>query len=648
MCGIAGVVSRQPGMLAPLPAMAAALRHRGPDDEGFLLAASRQGTAFAFRGADTPAAIPHPAWPERQPAECDVGFAHRRLAIIDVGPGGHGPMASRDGTLWVTYNGEIYNYLELRDELRGLGHRFDTASDTEVLLCAYAEWGEAALQRFNGMFAFALYDARRKRVFCARDRFGVKPFHYFVDDSLFAFASEIKGLLAHPRVPRRPHEPTLVGFLVRGNLDEGEATFFDGIRSLPAAHSLTLDLETRTLAVRRWYDVPDQTPQAGNPEAFRALLEDAVRLRLRSDVDVGTCLSGGLDSSSIVALTARLRDPASSGLRRAFSIVYDDPGMAEGEHVSAVVAATGALSERTSATSADLLRDLPALLRHQDEPIPSPGPYSHWRVMELAHRAGIKVLLDGQGADEVLAGYHYHYGPYLAEVARTSGLVRALREAEAAHAVTGRSRGFLLGLLAYHFLPSLGALRERVVARFATHGYVPRSLVDPSVLRRVGQPPGGRHVKRHSLFEERSANVWSTSLPALLRYEDRNSMAFSIEARTPFLDYRLVEHALALRADALIHDGWTKAILRQAMAGLLPESVRLRRDKLGFPTPERRWLTELAPAVREWLGPGARVAGLLRPAALSGWLAGSDAELGQRTGLWRLVCAEHWLRYVSG
>lgn len=555
-------------------------------------------------------------------------------------------MSSADGSLWVSYNGEIYNHVELRAELEARGHSFTSTCDTEVLLAAWQEWGEAALDRLNGMFAFALFDARRRRLFCARDRYGVKPLHYFWDGSLLVLGSEIKAVVAHPRVPRRPNEKHLLGFLARGVLDEDRETFFEGVRSLPAAHLLTLHVGTRRLEERCWYRLPP-AGVSGDPGTIGSLLEDAVRLRLRSDVDVGTCLSGGLDSSSIVALTAKLHDGGAAG-RRSFSIVYREPGLDEARFVDEVVAATGVDSERTTATSADLLRDLPALVRAQDEPIPSPGPYSHWRVMALARSAGVKVLLDGQGADEALAGYHYHFGPYLAEVLSKRGLVSALRAAAALRRVTGASPGFLAGILAYHRVRVPTALQDRVVSRFATHGYVPRSILAPEYLAEYGPVPGGRHRPRQTLAEELRANLTSTSLPALLRYEDRNSMAFGIEARTPFLDYRLVEAALALPAEALIRDGWTKAPLRDAMRGLLPESVRLRRDKLGFPTPERRWMAELAGPIRDWLGPGSRIAPRLRRGALDDWRNGGDGELGRRRGLWRLVVVEHWLRYVEG
>ncbi|HLA76355.1 MAG TPA: asparagine synthase (glutamine-hydrolyzing) [Vicinamibacteria bacterium] len=647
MCGIAGIAARDPELLRPLAAMTRALRHRGPDDEGYLLVDSRTARAHAYGGTDTLAALGLPALPRTPVEDTDVALGHRRLAIIDLSPAGHGPMVSADGRLAITYNGEIFNYLELREELKAGGHRFRTGSDTEVLLAAYAEWGPAALHRLNGMWAFALYDARERRLFCARDRFGVKPFFFFGDGPLFAFASEIKGLLAHPACPRAPHETILTRFLALGAVDETSDSFVAGIRSLPAGHQLTFDLAERRSAVERWYQLPDPDPRPGDPAEFRALLEDAVRLRLRSDVEVGTCLSGGLDSSSLVAITARWRASDGGLGRRAVSVVYPDPEIRESAHVDTMVAASGVTGHRTTPTAAEFAADLPGLAGQQDEPFPSPGVYSQWRVMRLAREAGLSVLLDGQGADEVLAGYHYHFGPFLAEVVRQHGLRAALRQARLARQVTGRGLGFFLGLLVHQTLPLPAPLRAWAVRRGAGQGRVPPGLLAPELRTALGGSAAERHRPRPSLAAERRANILTTSLPALLRYEDRNSMAFSIEARTPFLDYRLVERALALPASDLIRDGWTKALLRDAMTGVLPESVRLRRDKLGFATPETRWLVELAPQVRDWLGPSSRLRSRLDSRGIRRWLALPDGALARQPGLFRLLSAELWLRALE-
>jgi asparagine synthase (glutamine-hydrolysing) len=646
MCGIAGVVSSDADALGSVAAMTAALEHRGPDDEGYLFAAPG-GAACAYAGRDTVAGLGLPPLPGAPPPRSRVAFGHRRLSIIDLSPGGHGPMASSDRTLWITYNGEIFNHVELRDELRARGHEFRTSSDTEVLLAAYAEWGPAALHRLNGMWAFALYDARRGVVFCSRDRFGVKPFHYYRDGTLFAFASEIKGLLAHPRVPRRPRPAAVHSFLVEGALDEGDATFFDHVERLPAGHQITVDLATNRLVREAWYTLPSPEPRVAEAGELRSLLTDAVRLRLRSDVAVGTCLSGGLDSSSIAVLARDLGAGAGAAYR-AFSVTFADRGLDESAYLDAVVAATGLESLRAAPTAEELVADLPALTRDQDEPMASASPYAQWRLMRLAAQSGVKVLLDGQGADEVLAGYHHQYGPHLAEVARRRGLRAAWGAARQAARVTARPTSYFLGLLAYHALPTPPALRRWAVARAATHSRLRPDLVSGELAALAGPAATQRHQPRRTLVEERRGEIMSTSLPALLRYEDRNSMAFSLEARTPFLDYRIVEWSLALASDALIRDGWTKAPLRDAMAGLLPEAVRQRRDKIGFAVPEGRWLREAAPAVRGWLSAAdARVRPLLRPRVLEAWLAGDDASLARRRGLWRLVSLELWMRHAE-
>jgi asparagine synthase (glutamine-hydrolysing) len=555
-------------------------------------------------------------------------------------------MASADGRSWIAYNGEVFNYVELRAELAALGHAFRGGSDTEVLLAAYAQWGEDCLPRLNGMFAFALFDAARRRLFLARDRFGVKPLVFHAAPGLFAFASETKGLLAHPAVPADPDLGTLGAFLGLGAVDEGERTFLLGVRRLAPGHALTVDLASGALAVRRWYALPAAGAAEADGAGLRARLEDSVRVRLRSDVPIGTCLSGGLDSSSIVALTRRLQGEPGEG-RLAFSAVFDDPGLDERRYMEAVARATGVTHRVVTPTAADLAADLPALARAQDEPFGSSSVYAQYRVMRLARESGVTVLLDGQGADEVLGGYHYHYGPWLAGIARARGLRAAMRAASAAHQVTGRPWPFFLGLLAYHrgLVPS--RLRATLLRHGASQGVVPRAALDADVLQAGRETRVGRHAPRAGLGDELRAGITETSLPALLRYEDRNSMAWSIEARTPFLDYRLVEYVAAAPPETLIRDGWTKALLRDATAGLVPDEVRARRDKIGFAAPEGRWLTALAPAVRDWLGPGARTAGIVPRGVLDRWRADDDATLAARPGLWRVLSAELWLRAVA-
>lgn len=646
MCGIAGIVSDQASNLRPIASMTRALRHRGPDDEGMLLGAS--GASFRlFRGPDTKA---HPELPpfavEDDGSGVRVALGHRRLSIIDLSAAGWQPMLSSDASCAIVFNGEIYNYVELREDLRALGHAFRTDSDTEVLLAAWARWGSECLSRLNGMFAFAIHDSRRDVLFCARDRFGVKPFYYHHRDGLLAFASEIKALAHHPEVPFAPDDRVLSGFLIEGFLDEGAGTFFRDIASLSAGHFLEYRISARHLSVQRWYDLPAPAKTRDlTPPEFRGLLEDSVRLRMRSDVEVGTCLSGGLDSSAIVAIAARLRSGQAQAFgHSSFTVTYADKGFAEATHVDAVVARTGVASHRITPTARDFSDDFGAFLQAQDEPVPSLGMYSQYCVMKLARREGIKVLLDGQGADEALAGYHYQFGPFLAETARTRGLTAMNGEIRDIHAVTGRPRSFLFALAAYHALPLPGRVVRAARRMFRTHASFDPRAFDSAFRSASGGEDSERHRPCPSLQAERRRDLVRTSIPALLRYEDRSSMAFGIEARLPFLDYRLVEAAMALPAPTLIRGGFTKRILREAVSDLLPESVTWRRDKLGFPTPEKRLLAESAPFAREVLRRGGDLGGRLRSHAFKAIESKSDADLAATPGLVRLLSTVLWLQ----
>jgi asparagine synthase (glutamine-hydrolysing) len=620
VCGIAGCVDLEHGLEAPnelVAAMTDVLRHRGPDDAGMV--------------ADGP-----------------VTLGHRRLSIIDLSPAGHGPMPSPDGSLWLTFNGEIYNYIELREELRALGREFHTESDTEVLLVAYAQWGTAMLDRLNGMFAFAIWDSRASTVLLARDRFGVKPLYYTTAAGRFRFASEIKGLLVDPAVPRAANDARILEFLAYGLADHTAETMFDGVLQLPPGSYLEVRPYEPVPTPVRWYTLrPAEQSSKPLGARTRELLDSAITLRLRSDVPVGVSLSGGMDSSSVLGVASSLRSAEGIEAPQSFSARSSDPATDEHVYAAQVVAATGSRNAEVLPSFDGLVEELDSIVWHMDEPFHSPSVYGQRKVDELARNAGVIVLLDGQGGDEVLGGYRYHLGPFLAETARTRGWRAARREIALLHENAQVGRSLLAGLLAYHALPVPDGIRRGAVTRYASHRRLDPAALDPDFRRRAGPPTSRRHRPQSTLLAERREGLLRTSLPALLRYEDRNSMAFSVEARTPFLDFRLVERALALPASDLVRGGWTKAILRDGMAGVLPDTVRLRRDKLGFATPEARWLREIAPRVREWLGPGARTAQMIRPDVLARWCAESDEALAGRAGLWRVLSVELWLRQIE-
>ena len=601
MCGIAGqfVLNGGEADADLVCAMAKRLAHRGPDGEG-----------TCFSGP--------------------IGLAHRRLAIVDLSDEGLQPMANEDGSLWIVFNGEVYNHPELREELQALGHRFVTATDTEVILHAYEEWGRACLHRFNGMWAFAIWDERRRELFCARDRLGVKPFYYTLTGGSFLFASEIKALLAHPAVGTRPNDQMLATFLAWGVADHTGETMYDEVFQLQPAHTLVVSEEGAGEPERYWNLTMNAAPRGGDDDAaargLRDLLTDAVRLRLRSAVPVGTCLSGGIDSSTITALIdelLRTERPGSVGeQQKTFSVCFDDPAFDESRHIDTMVEATGVVNRRVTPGTETLWEDIGRLLYMQDEPFASLSIYAQYCVMRLASDE-VKVVLDGQGADEQLGGYIAYLMPYVRGLLRRGHILAALRE------VFGGAR--------HHRSFFLWAARQSLV-RSERRGLL---RVDaPAVLRYSG-----------SLDEVLAREITASNLPLLLHWEDRNSMAFSIEARVPFLDYRVVEFLAALPLDQKIRGGVTKYVLRQAIRGLVPDAIRCRMDKMGFVTPEEVWMkNELAPHIIDlFSSPGfARRPYWDAERVLQNYQRFLDGKSAYSTEFWRIACAEVWLRQFDG
>jgi len=551
MCGICGIVDfHHPPDLAHVETMCGLLAHRGPDGQN--------------------------TYQERA-----VAIGHRRLAIIDLSDGGIQPFASTDGSLQLVHNGEIFNYIELRSELKQKGHRFRTATDTEVLLAAYEEWGERCTTRFNGMWAFALWDARRQRLFCSRDRVGVKPFYYRFERGRFTFASELKAF--HSLAPAQANDAAVLDYLEQGFVDHTHETFFKGIQALPPAHSLLLD--ERGMRTERYWALELRDVPHDVVEEFRELFFDSVRLRLRSDVPLGTALSGGLDSSAVACTTGHLlrtgatTSEAVGPRQRTFTAYFEDSGFDERPYAAQVVATTDAEPHWVSFSDQDLVEHLPSIVYSQDEPFGSTSIVAQWFVMREATRAGIRVMLDGQGGDEILAGYPVYRGARLADLVATGRFAQFTREISASDQplradVVAVLRPFLPESLKWR-------LRARATGAGALVGPRLQGAMSAAVFDRGPYPDRFRRSMYRMLTQQ--------GLPELLHYEDRNSMAHSIEARVPFLDYRLIELMFSARADDLFRGGTTKVTLRKALTDILPPAVRDRRDKLGFVTPAARF-----------------------------------------------------------
>ncbi len=593
MCGIAGIINlnRAPIDKNLLLKMTSMLSHRGPDDEGYLFVNTDMGKYLAAGGEDTPKGVyssnfiysPRVTIQEVNDNSYDLAFGHRRLSIVDLSAAGHQPMSNEAGSIWAVHNGEVYNYVEIREELRYKGYAFRSNSDTEVIIKAYEEWGIDCLKRFNGMWAFCLWDFAKKELFCVRDRLGIKPFYYYFNGNIVAFASEIKVLL-QMGIPREPNDSLIFDFLKFGILDHTDDTFLKNIKKLPQSHYLKIGHEGN-LTLQQYWDLEVSNEIECNKsdekyaEDFLNLFTDSVRIRLRSDVPIGSCLSGGLDSSSIVTVANDLMYPddkiAASQRQKTFSACFENKQFDEREYIEEVINKTNAERNYIFPDAERFLSELDGLLWHQEEPFAGSSVYAQWQVIKRARERGVKVLLDGQGGDEQLAGYRKFYIFYFLELLRNRRCIKLLSEF-------------------FRFFSSpdiIKTLNLRSGLRYFNIGnrmLKVSNLLQSSFRNKFDdrQPAIGYQGNLGLRIKE---DILKFSLPVLLRYEDRNSMAHSVEARLPFLDYRLVEMLASLPLSQKMQAGWTKYVLRNAMKGILPEKVRLRKSKIGFSTPEYAW-----------------------------------------------------------
>ena len=616
MCGIVGRVhlNGEPIDGRHMQRMLNALKHRGPDDEGYLFVDTGGNRHVPVGGWDTPDTVftSDVPYAPRQMNSCassegfDMALGHRRLSIIDLTPAGHQPMCNEDGTVWIVYNGEIYNFRELKRELVQCGHRFVSDTDTEVILHGYETWGVDCLKRFNGMWAFCIWDMKTRRLFCSRDRFGIKPFYYFISDKKLIFASEINALLIDPEIQKTINDRAVYGYLSVGLSDFGEETFFSRIHQLPSGQFLELNMDSGRLRTETYWKLVSPRPTSmGEQEAtqhFRDLLEDSIRRRLVSDVPVGTCLSGGLDSSSIVCLISswirnQNRPLSSVGkIQRTFSSRYRDARHDEGRYIDAVVGTAKTKAYYVYPTPEKLVDDLGRLIERQGEPFASTSIFAQWCVFELARKKGVKVTLDGQGADEILAGYLPYFSAFWAGLFLSFHFLRLARE-------IFEYRRQRHPLLKFNLIQMFNHLTYSVPLRFflaPLRNYLKKDALKAKphgmrmdFMRRMDgiSPPYERYptgsINLNALLYQ---TLFYSSLPSYLRYDDRNSMAHGVESRVPFLDHRLVTFLFSLPEGFKIRNGTTKWILREAMKGVLPEMVRTRRDKIGFSTPEDAWI----------------------------------------------------------
>jgi asparagine synthase (glutamine-hydrolysing) len=568
MCGIVGVLALH-GAADPrvVRRMSLSLRHRGPDAQGVYTAGP-------------------------------VGLGFRRLSILDLTPAGDQPMRSADGRLAMVFNGEIYNYVELRSELQALGHRFKSTGDTEVLLHAYEQWGRDCLRRLNGMWAFLIHDARTGTIFGSRDRFGVKPLYRCRTRDAVLLASEIKAIRASGLYRGGPNWKT-VSLALRHRLDlieDTSETFYAGIDQVPGGSAFELRPNGDVAEWRFWS--LDEGPEAAvedPPAQFRQLFEDAVRLRMRSDVPVGVSLSGGLDSTSIMSVMATARAAAGSvapgASLQAFSFMSAE--FDEEVYIRDTLEQTGAELHRVDVDPRRLWNNLERFLWFHDEPVHAFPAMIGFEVYGLAAANGVKVVLCGQGADEVIAGYPNYFARYWLWLLHAGRLLQLRREIDSYGRVHRQTSAALLRRTLRQFC----GLRLRRSATYRALGTRRRQAAlraNPWFTSDVDvvdlDADGGSDA---SLDAALRRSVERAPLPLYLRLEDRNSMAHSVEARLPFLDYRLVSMLFRLAPQWKLRGPWNKYVLREAMRGCIPESVRTRADKMGFPVPGARWFRDV-------------------------------------------------------
>lgn len=611
MCGICGIIDLKNNLvrLETLHPMMQRMKYRGPDDEG----------CFIYR---------------------NVGLGFVRLSIIDLSKAGHQPFHDDSNRYTIVFNGEVYNYIELREELKEAGITFTTQTDTEVLLKAYMYWGKDCLDKLNGMFAFVIHDKEENTIFGARDRYGVKPFYYCITDSQFIFASEIPSILETKSVKPEPNNQIIFDYLAFNRTDQTEDTFFLGIKRLQHGHFFTM--KDGAFKSEKWYNLRERVKEAKpfkDEQEYRDCLNHSIKLRLRSDVPLGVCLSGGLDSSSLASIV--FKDFESEDLNT-FSAVYNKGDYGdESEYINEY---RGTLKNMffTQPTAETLYQDIHEFISIHAEPFPSLGPYAQYKVMQKA-KENVTVTLDGQGADEELAGYHYFYGFYFKDLLRSFRLGKLICEMKLYWNVHHSIYAYKTFL---YFLCPKGL---RTSVRTNEYNYITRDFIK----RYSKQNNIAGNLYGSSSLNEALLDHFEYKLEHLLKWDDRNSMASSIESRMPFLDYHLVERTLATHSSEKIQNGVTKSILRKAMKGTLPEKIRNRMDKVGFATPQDEWFRtpKLKKLIYEIIDSKtfASRAYFDVPRVKKLYQKHLDKELNISKEIWKWVHLELWLRqFIDG
>lgn len=609
MCGIVAIITPDRELpYAVLASMRDRMLHRGPDAGG--------------------------EWVDRY-EEGAAGLGHRRLSIIDLSSGGAQPMFSEDERYVLIFNGEIYNYIELRDELKSIGCRFRSESDSEVLLQSYIIWGKECLPKLNGMFSFCIWDRKKRTLFCARDRFGEKPLYYAgIPGGGIILASEIKAIFAHPALQPQKNETAISEFLMGGASYASKETFFTNVKRFPAAHCASFDRTGKEIERYRYWkpeyrvDNPDLSPEEGI-EKFSDLLSNALKMRLRSNVKVGACLSGGLDSSTIVGMLSDLHKKGETELRHTYSARFDnDPEISEGHYIDLVQKHCGFDPISVTPDGSQISAESERLHWHQEQPFLSASMYLEWCVVRAARQTGTTVLLDGQGADEVLGGYLYHFEDMQEELLSKGDISSFYSNTKQFYDRIETQRKY-----------SSDYSRRTGFNSFNRYRAIPRMIKKRLMPYKEQNHLGSfrSNLERGLLYD---------TLPNNLHSADANGMAHSIETRFPYLDYDLVDWCTRMPDHLYIHNGWMKYVLRMAAKNYIPDKVKWRVDKVGFAAPQDKWLRE---SLNSWAkeklfyGPVTELEFFNKKVVEDLWDEHSNGSSDKSWDLWRLISLNEWL-----
>ncbi len=668
MCGISGIISKN-ATITPqrLEAFNNITKHRGPDDEGYVLFNTTTQQLFSLFGVDTPLEVKNTSL-LYQPTESiqtykesfHIALGHRRLSILDLSPHGHLPMCDDNQRFWITYNGEVYNFIEIKEELISLGYTFKSSSDTEVILNAYIEWGEKCLNKMMGMFAIAIFDKQKEEIFLARDRFGIKPLYYYTDQNQnFYFGSEIKQFNTSPTWQAILNKQKAYDYLFYNLTDHSDETMFEGVYHLPPGcyykSTLTNFSFSGKLPVINWYQIPKIKTNLSFEAAtnqFKDMFKNAVKMHLRSDVTVGSALSGGLDSSAIVCqINELLTAQNKADIQKTFSSVANDERFSEKKWMDEVINFTKVDAHFVYPSGANLFELTPKILWHMDEPYNSQSAYLGYHVFKNAAQNGVKVLLNGQGADEYLSGYTDYRSlrwKLLFQKFQLATLSDELKENGFSSITSRVGHLFKIGLSLLvpdkwttNYLSTLKSDYQQI-----------KNLVNLEKLaegKKLTHPLANLNADNNSVYNISNKQLFYTSLPKYLRWEDRNSMAHAVEARVPFLDHRLVEFTLSLPVNYLDSKTETKKLLINGLKNLLPKAILNRKDKKGFITPEEIWVKhEYTQQIRAQLAQSIKHSqGIIKPEALTYF---DDVVAGKKPfnyNYWRMILFGMWMNLYN-